>query len=38
MSNNFYFRGPGFEFGAAGPFAILAAVLLVIWLTRGYFF
>jgi hypothetical protein len=37
--NNLHFRGPGFEFNAAGPIAIGAAVLiafLILSLARGY--
>lgn len=39
--NNLYFKGPGFEFGAAGPYAIAAAVviaLMILFTARGYFF
>ena len=37
--DNLHFKGPGFEFNAAGPIAIAAAVViafLIIWMTRGY--
>ena len=40
MRDNLHFKGPGFEFRAVGPFAIMAAVvitLLIVLLARGYF-
>jgi hypothetical protein len=34
MRDNLHFRGPGFEFKAAGPIAIIAAVCLIYLLVR----
>jgi hypothetical protein len=41
MRDDLYFRGPGFEFRAVGPFAVSGAVLialLIVLLARHLFF